>query len=281
MYLKLENFQHTGSFKVRGALNKLGSLSPEERERGVVAASSGNHGAAVAFGSNALGMESTVFVPEDASPTKVAAIRRLGAEVRFHGTDAAVAEAHARESALRSGQVYLSPYNDPRVIGGQGTVAAEILRQLGRVDDVFVPVGGGGLVSGIAGYLKATGSGARVTGCQPENSAVMAGSVRRGRIVDTESRPTLSDGTAGGVEPGARTFGLCRELVDGWVLVSEEGIRAAMRLFMETHHMMIEGAAGVAVAAFLESAERLRGKNVVLVVCGANIDLETLRGVLR
>ena len=244
LLLKCENLQHTGSFKARGALNALLSLSSEERARGVVAASSGNHGAAVAWGLRALGAQGTIFVPEGASSTKVAAIRRQGAEVRAFGDDASLAEGRARAFAAERGMPYISPYNDARVIAGQGTVAVELCRQLERINAVFVPVGGGGLVSGIAGYLKAVLPGVRVIGCQPEASPVMARSVEAGAIVDIPSGPTLSDGTAGGIEPGAITLPLCRSLVDEFVLITEDQIREALRLVLETHHLLIEGAAG-------------------------------------
>ena len=282
VHLKMENLQHTGSFKVRGAMNKLLSLSPEERGRGVVAASSGNHGAAVAFGAKKLGLRCRVFVPEGASPTKVRAMERLGAEVVFFSNDTALAESEARRVAAEYGAVYVSPYSDPDVIAGQGTISAEILRQTGTIHEIFVPVGGGGMISGVAGYLKAFDPNVRVVGCQPARSAVMAHSVKAGRILEMESGSTLSDGTAGGLEPGAATFDLCRALVDDWMLVSEEEIADAMRLVIEDHHTMIEGAAAVGVASLLKSAkeESSREKSVV-VLCGANITLETLEKVLR
>jgi threonine dehydratase len=279
-FLKLENLQYTGSFKIRGAMNKLLSLTPEQRARGVVAASSGNHGAAVAFGLSRLNMKGIIFVPERTSPTKLEAIRSYGPEVRFHGSDCAVTEVYARNYAERNGMVYISPYNDPQVIGGQGTIAVELTRQLDRIDAVFVSVGGGGMISGIAGYLKSVSADVTVIGCSPENSPVMARSVKANRILEMESKPTLSDGTAGGIEPGAITFSLCQTLVDDYVLVSENEIREAMLLFMETHHMLIEGAAGVAIASYLKTKDRFRGKNVVVVICGANISLETLKTIL-
>lgn len=283
VYLKMETLQPTGSFKVRGATNKLLSLPAEEREKGVVAASSGNHGAAVAFVASRLGLPCVVFVPDGASSTKVRAIERLGAEVRFHGSDTAVAEVRARRYAAGNRMVYLSPYNDREVIRGQGTIAAEILRQLERVDEVFVPVGGGGMISGIAGYLRGiAGNSVRVVGCQPERSPVMTESVRAGRILDLESGPTLSDGTAGGIEAGAVTFDLCRALVDDWLLVSEAEIAEAMRLVVEAHHTVIEGAAGVGIAALIrDKAKASPDKNTVAVLCGANIALGTLKRVLR
>lgn len=210
VYVKLENLQRTGSFKIRGAMNKLLALSPTQRKLGVVAASSGNHGIAVAFGASALGTHATVFVPENASPTKLEAIERFGAEVHRHGTDVEVTEVHARSYAESNGHAYIPPYNDPLVIAGQGTIAVELSRQLDRVDAIFVSVGGGGLISGIAGYAKTVFGDVEVLACQPENSAVMAESVKTGDIVDMESLPTLSDGTTGGIEPGSITFELCR-----------------------------------------------------------------------
>ena len=279
-YVKLENLQYTGSFKARGALNKLLSLTPGQRAQGVVTASSGNHGAGVAYGLHKLGMQGTVFVPEHASATKVEAIKRLGAQVRFHGEDSALTEAFAREYARSKGMIYISPYNDPQVIGGQGTVAVELARQIERIDTIFVSLGGGGLISGIAAYLKTLSDRVRVVGCSPQNSPVMIESLRAQHIVEMESLPTLSDGTSGGVEPDAITFPLCQQLVDDYVLVSEEEIKDAMRLFMETQHMLIEGSAGVALAAFLQQCEQLQGQNVVIVICGANISLETLKTIL-
>ncbi|MDT7920269.1 MAG: threonine/serine dehydratase [Meiothermus sp.] len=282
VYLKLENLQHTGSFKVRGALNKLLSLSPEQLRKGVVAASSGNHGAGVAFGLARLGAKGLVFVPEGASPSKLEAIRRYGAEVRVFGHSGDDTEVYARAYAAEHGLVYISPYNDPDVIAGQGTLGLEIAQQMPEPPQaVFVTVGGGGLISGIAAYLKQAYPQTRIIGCQPQNDAAMLASVRAGRIVSIAARPTLSDGSAGGLEPGAITFELCRNLVDDWVTVSEEEIKAAMRFFIETQHQLLEGAAGVALAALLQRAEQYRGQRVVVVVCGANIGLESLRAILQ
>jgi threonine dehydratase len=280
VFLKLENLQHTGSFKVRGALNKLLTLTPEQRVQGIVTASSGNHGAAVAYGLRLLGARGLIVVPEHASPAKVELIRRLGAEVRLYGDDALLSEEYARDYAIQHGLVYISPYNDPQVIAGQGTIGVELARQLDRIDTVFVAVGGGGLIAGIAGYLKAVRPGVTVVGCLPERSPVMAESIRAGRIVEIESESTLSDATAGGIEAGAITFDLCRTLVDQYVLVSEEEIAAAIRTIIEVEHMLVEGAAGVAVAAYYKHKAEFRDKNAVIVLCGANISLPTLKAIL-
>ena len=210
VYLKLDNLQHTGSFKLRGAFNKVLSLTPDERKAGCVAASSGNHGAAIAYAMKKLGVTGVIFVPEQTSPTKVDAIRRAGGDVRFFGTDGLDTENHARAYAGENGMAYLSPYNDEQVVAGQGVCGVEIARQLSHVDAVFIAVGGGGLIGGVGAFLKSVNPDVEIVSCQPEASAVMTESVKAGEILDLPSHPTLSDGTAGGIEAGAITFELCR-----------------------------------------------------------------------
>jgi len=280
VYCKLENLQHTGSFKLRGAMNKLLSLMPEDLVRGVVTASTGNHGAAVAHSVKELNASGTIFVTENASSAKVQAIERLGADVRYYGNDCTETELYARRYAAENQMAYVPPYSDPEVIGGQGTVGVELAGQLDQIDVVFVPLGGGGLISGVAGYLKSVYPAVQIIGCSPKNSQVMIQSVKAGKILDLPSLPTLSDGTAGGIEPGAITFELCRALVDEYVTVTEDQIKESLRLFLQTHHMLIEGAAAVAVAAYLKEHERFAQKNIVIIISGANISLETLKSVL-
>lgn len=278
--LKLENFQVTGSFKIRGAVNKVRTLPPGALERGVVTASSGNHGAAVAWALRSLGRRAVIFVPRHTAPTKLAALRALGAEVVLFGEDCVEAEKQARAAARAAGKTYISPYNDPEIVAGQGTVGLELAEQVGAVDAVLVPVGGGGLVSGVAGYLKARGLVKQVIGCQPEHSAVMSASVKAGRILELPSKPTLSDGTAGGIEEGAITFDLCRRWVDAFVRVSEEEIRQAILFYLERLHMLVEGAGALSLAAFLKQRPAFEGRTVVLVVSGAKLGLDVLRGIL-
>lgn len=280
VYFKLENHQHTGSFKLRGAANCLMSLEPEQRQLGVVTASSGNHGAAVAYAMQHLGISGPVFVPVGTSSAKVDAIRRYGGEVRFFGTDGVDTERHAREYAGRHGMYYVSPYNDAAVIAGQGTCGIEIADQLPDVDAAFIAVGGGGLMSGVGSVLKSRNPAIRLFACQPEASAVMAKSIAAGKIVDLPSDATLSDGTAGGIEPGSMTFELCRRLVDEFVLVSEGEIGAAMRDAMDDGGEVIEGAAGVAIAACRRLGPTLSGKRVAVIVCGGNVAEDTLATVM-
>lgn len=279
VHLKLENLQITGSFKLRGALNKLLTLTEDEKKRGVLAASTGNHGAGVARGLKLFGISGTIFVPENAQPSKVAALRRIGANVKLAGQTCEMAEALARGEAERTGAVFISPYNDEQVIAGQGTIGREISNAISP-DAIFVSVGGGGLIAGIASVLKARYPKVRVFGCSPENDCAMATSIKRGEIVAVDAKPTLSDGTAGGVEPGSITFDLCRDLIDEFVLVGESEIRSSLRWLLDVHHVLVEGAAAVALAGFLKSQRSLRGKKVVIVLCGANIGSEFLRKTL-
>ena len=274
VFLKLENLQLTGSFKVRGALNKMLSLSAEDRARGVVTASSGNHGAAVAYAGGLAGVVPTVYLPENAAPSKVAKIRQLGARIEFFGNDSGLAEVEARRVSERTGQVYLSPYNDWDVVAGQGTIGIELLRQCPTLGAVVVSVGGGGLIGGIATWLKAHRPEFLVIGSSPKNSCVMVESVDHGEILDIPSLPTLSDGTAGGVESGAITFELCRDLVDQYDLPEESDIESALRLLFDEERLVVEGAAAVAVATLRRHPERVTGRDVAVVLCGGNIGVD-------
>lgn len=279
VYFKLENRQTTGSFKLRGATNRLMTLTEEQRSKGCVAASSGNHGAAVACAMQKLDTSGVIFVPQQTSTAKVDAIRAYDGEVVFFGTDGLDTEQHAREFAEQNGMYYLSPYNDDQVIAGQGTCAVEIVTQLPSVDAVLVAVGGGGLIAGVGSVLKQHEPGIRVIGCQPEASPVMACSIDAGHIVEMQSEPTLSDGTAGGIEAGAITFPLNQAVVDEFVRVDEEQISSAMRLYMDSEDDTIEGAAGVAVAALLELEDSVYSQNVVVIICGGNISASKLEQV--
>jgi len=209
----------------------------------------------------------------------VEAIEALGAEIRRVEGDPVLAETAAREHAREAGLPYLSPYNDFRIVAGQGTIGVELASDLDRTDVLFASLGGGGLIAGAGGYLKGA-RGTRVVACSPINSAVMHESLQAGRILDIPSFPTLSDGTAGGVEPDSITFDLCREIVDDSLTVSEDEIRVAMRLIIGRHHTLIEGSAAVAVAGFLQTADRWAGQAVVIVLCGANVDIKVLRTIL-
>jgi threonine dehydratase len=280
VWMKLENLQLTGSFKLRGAFNRLLTMSDQERASGGVAASSGNHGAAVAYAMAKLGMTGIIFVPEKTSSAKVDAIRRFGGEVRFFGTDGLDTEIHARQYAADHGMTYLSPYNDAAVIAGQGSCGVEIARQLPGIDAIYIAVGGGGLISGVVTFLRTVNRNCGIVSCQPEASAVMTESVRAGRILELPSGPTLSDGTAGGIEAGAITFDICCDIITDYVTVSEDDIASAMRAFIDSHHLLLEGAAGVALAGLLGHHRKYAGKNIVALICGGNISRDTLRQII-
>ncbi|WP_232661485.1 pyridoxal-phosphate dependent enzyme [Pseudonocardia sp. TRM90224] len=281
LLIKEEHLQRSGSFKIRGATAKVLAVDADARSRGLIAASSGNHGLGMAHALTSIGGKGTVYVPEGASAVKVAAIRRLGVEVQHRGRAAGESELLARAHAEEAGLVYVSPYNDVDVMAGQGTIGLELLEQAGvdGLDAVVVAVGGGGLISGIAATIKAAAPHVRIIGAMPANDAAMAASVAAGQVVDVDARPTLSDATAGAVEPGALTLPLCVELVDEWVLVEEAEIGAALRLFIDTQHQLVEGAAAVAIAAALRDVPT-DGRRVAVVSCGANISAETLRVAL-
>jgi len=280
VFFKLENLQTTGSFKLRGATNRLMILSDEECVQGCVTASSGNHGAAVACAMQTLGATGVIFVPEQTSAAKIDKIKGYNGDVRLFGTDGLDTEQHAREYARRNHMTYLSPYNDENVIAGQGTCGVELLEQMPEINAVFVAVGGGGLVGGVGSVLKAHDSNIRVYGCQPVASAVMAHSIVAGEILDMPSDPTLSDGTAGGIEAGSITFELNQAVVDEFVMVDESAIAAAMRVYVHSENQVIEGAAGVAIAALLERSDAVAGQNIAVIVCGGNIADDALSKIM-
>jgi threonine dehydratase len=279
VFVKWECDQVTGSFKLRGALNKLRSLSAGERARGVASASTGNHGLAISHASRLEGVGLKLFLPETAAEVKRARIAAMGIDVEVRGASCEKAEAIAREFAGRTGRVFVSPYNDWEIVFGAGTVGLELAEDLARFDDVLVPVGGGGLIAGLAGFLKAVRPGVRIIGVEPETSAFMAASIAAGRLVDIEEKETVADAVAGGIEPGSITFPLCRDLVDAITCVPESRIVQAMVLVHGHHGRMIEGAGVLPFAALLEFPLKTRGRTVVAVVSGANIAPDRFRAV--
>jgi len=210
----------------------------------------------------------TIFLPENASDAKITALRVYGVELKFFGTDVGDTEMFARKTAQKENKTFIPPYNHPHIIAGQATVGKELMQQIASIDVVFLPVGGGGLASGVAGYLKSVNKEIEVIGCQPQNSAVMYESVKAGRIVTMDSTATLADGTAGGIEKDSITFEYCRQFVDDFVLVSEEEIRAAILWMLENHFTLIEGAGALSLASYVKVRSRYKNKNVVLIVTG-------------
>jgi len=280
VYLKLENIQKTGSFKFRGAISKITSLSSDQRNKGVVTASTGNHGAAVSLAMKILDVNGKIVVPKNIARNKLENIKKLGGIVEFYGKDCIESEFRAQEISKESGSAYISPYNDPDIVTGQGTIAVELDNQLNNIDEVIVSVGGGGLISGIGGYLNQVQPKAQMVACSPKNSCVMYESLNAGRILDLPSKQTLSDSTAAGVEEGSITFDICKEIIDYFVLVTEKDIASGIRTAINDDHQLIEGSAGAAIAALFKRKKTLIGKRVVIIICGGNINSTTLHKVL-
>jgi threonine dehydratase len=276
VWLKLENRQLTGSFKIRGASNRIALLTPEERRRGVVAASSGNHAQGIAYAARQLGVRAAIVVPGNTPNVKRDAIRALGADLTVHGDEYMEAERLAQKMSREGGMPFLSPYNDADLIAGQGTVGLEMVEDGPELDAVLVPVSGGGLISGIATVIKAA-SKAEVIGIQTEASPVMHASIKAGKIVDIPMYDTVAEGLHGGIEQGSVTFPICQRLVDDWIDVKEATITDAMRLMLLRHHEVIEGSGAVGIAALMEDPRRFEGRRVGVVISGGNVDEELLR----
>jgi threonine dehydratase len=278
--LKCEHLQTTGSFKYRGASNKMRLLTRDRRELGVVTASSGNHGQAVALAGRNAGVAVTVYASSRASPAKLTAIRAYGAELRLVEGGGLEAELAAGAEAARTGRVFVSPYNDLEVIAGQGTIGLEIGEAAPQVDAVFLSVGGGGLASGVGIALNGYAPRARLVGCWPINSPALLRAIESGRIHDVAETETISDGTAGGIEPGSVTLDICSRVIHQRVEVPELLIKEAMWALAEHDHWMVEGAAGLALAGLASLRREMRGKTVVVVLCGRNISAESYRSAI-
>jgi threonine dehydratase len=234
---------------------------------------------AISHASKLEGIGLKLFLPETVAAVKKTRIEAMGIDVEVRGTSCDKAEAIARDFAGRTGRVFVSPYNDWEIVFGAGTVGLELAADLARFDDVLVPVGGGGLIAGIAAFLKAVRPGVRIIGVEPEASAFMAASLAAGRLVEIDERETIADAVAGGIEPGAITFPLCRSLVDAIETVPEAAIARAMRLVRESHGRVIEGAGALPFAALLQAAAPRAGRTAVVVVSGGNIAAERFREI--
>lgn len=277
VYLKLENQQETGSFKLRGAANRLLALTPEESHRGVITVSTGNHGRGVAYMAQQLGVRAVVCVPNQVLPHKIAAMRSLGTEIVVHGQTQDEAEAHARQLQAEQGLVTVSAFDDPLVIAGQGTIGLEVLEDLPQVDTAIIPLSGGGLLGGIALALKAAAPTTRVIGVSQERQPAMYLSLRAGRPIPVTEEPTLADSLVGSIGLANRyTFELVRGLVDEIILVSEEEIAAGMVHAMREERQVVEGGAAVGIAALLAGKVSQPGKAIVVVVSGGNVDVGKL-----
>lgn len=279
IFLKLENLQKTGSFKIRGAYYKLSRLSGSKRVREVVAASAGNHAQGVAYASSLLGIHSRIVMPESAPLAKQMATRAYGGEVILFGRNTDEALCHAR-GMEETGRIFIHPFDDEEVIAGQGTIGLEILEDVPEVEGIIVPVGGGGLISGISTIVKKRKPKVRIIGVQSSHAPAAVRSLERKRIVEVKVKPTLADGIAVG-KIGEITFPILQQKVDEMVIVEEEEIASAILMLMERKRLVAEGAGASPLAALLSRRIRIKAKKVVLVISGGNIDVHLLDRIIE
>ena len=280
VWLKLDSMQRTSSFNFRGALNKILSLTEEELEQGVVTASTGNYALAISEAVRIRNHRATIYVAEDLDASRLELLKAHGLDLVIFGEGAWDSEKEARRVAEEEGKIYVSPYNDPIVVGGQGTCGYEISKQLPDLDAAFFACGGGGLLGGSAGWLKSHNPEVEAFGVSPANSPVIHESMRTGKIVEMETFPTLADTCAGGLDLDSITLDICQRYAEEVMLLTETEIEASIRLLFEQHRLVVEGSAALGVGGLLKRKDRLKGKKVVAVVCGRNIDLEVFKRII-
>jgi threonine dehydratase len=281
VWLKLDSMQRTTSFKFRGAINKILTLTEEELDRGVVSASTGNYALAIAEAMRIREHRATIYVAKDIEPSRLELLKANGLDLVVVDGGAWDAEKEARRVAEEEDKLYVSPYNDPIVVGGQGTCGYEISRQLPDLNAALFACGAGGLLTGSAGWLKSRNAGVEILGVSPANSPVMYESMRSNKIVEMETFPTLADTCGGGVDLDSITLELCQRYVDEIVLLTEEEIESSIRLIFEQHRLVVEGSGALSVGALLKQKERFKDKKVVAVLCGRNINLEVFKRIIR
>jgi threonine dehydratase len=280
VFLKLENLQITSSFKPRGAFNKLLHLSAEEKDKGIITASAGNHGQAVAFAARKLCYPARIVVPETTPKIKIDGIRKYGADLVLFGDTYDEAEQKAKELARKDGCAYISPYDDELIVAGHGTIGLEIIEALPNANTVIVPVGGGGLISGTCIAIKSVKPNVQVIGVQSEASPVMYESLKAGKIVHARKTETIAEGLSGGIEKGSITFKIAQKCVDKVLLVREETIRRAVYLLWNYEKQVTEGSGAAAIAPIMENKSVFAGKTVVAVITGGNIDATLFQSIL-
>ncbi|WP_288777821.1 threonine ammonia-lyase [Mitsuokella multacida] len=277
VYLKPENLQHTGAFKLRGAYNKISQLTPEERAKGVITASAGNHAQGVAYAAQKLGVKAVICMPATTPILKVEGTRALGAEVVLHGDGFDDAYAHSLELQKKYGYVYIHPFNDLQVLLGQGTTALEIIDALKDVDAILCPIGGGGFASGVALATKLVNPNVKVIGVEPENAACMKAALEADKVVTLASADTVADGCAVKTA-GTLTFEFCKKYLDDIITVSEIDIMNALLSLIEKHKLVAEGAGVLSLAALAKLP--FQGKKVVSIISGGNIDISTISALI-
>jgi threonine dehydratase len=281
VWLKLDLMQRTTSFKFRGALNKILSLTEEELDKGVVSASTGNYALAIAEAMAIRKRRATIYVAEDLEPSRMEILEAHGLDIVVHGAGAWDAEKESQRVAEAEDKIYVSPYNDPIVVGGQGTCGHEISKELPDLDTALFACGGGGLVGGSAGWLKHHNPDIEVFGVSPENSPVMYESLKADKVIEMDISPTLADTCAGNMDLDTITLAVCQRYVKEVILLTEKEIEEAIRLLFEQHRLVAEGSAALSVGGLIKRKEQFKGKKVVAVVCGRNIDLEVFKRIVQ
>ena len=278
VYIKPENLQKTGSFKIRGAYNKICKLSEEEKAKGIITASAGNHAQGVAFSANDLGIDATICMPEQTPMIKVDGTLKYGAKVDLFGENFDACKDHALERAEKEGLTFIPPFDDLDVIEGQGTISLEILEDLDYVDYVIVPVGGGGLISGVAKCIKQISPLIKVIGVEPVSAASMKEAVKEGKVVKVDGVDTIADGTAV-AEVGKYTYEICKDYVDDWITVTDEEVLMAFINLMERHKLVAEPSGALSLAALQKV--NFYNKNVVSIISGGNIDMSFISQLIN
>ncbi len=284
LYFKTDNFQRTGSFKIRGAMSKLTKLleTHDADALKLITASSGNHGIGASAAAADLGLGMTVVLPTTVASMKLERIKSLGATAVLAGDEAGASETHAQQMSADEGYTYVSPYDDKDIVAGQGTIGLELLDHFGdrKIDNIFISLGGGGLVSGIGSVLKTHSPDTKVWGVSAANSAALDASLKAGRIVETEHLPTVADAVAGGVDSDPITFPLAQAVIDECLLCSEEEIKRALVTLALDEGMIVEGSAALALAGYAQVAEQLKDQTSVVLLCGGNINAEQAKDLI-
>ncbi|MHA1923180.1 MAG: threonine ammonia-lyase [Candidatus Heimdallarchaeota archaeon] len=281
VYLKLENQQITNSFKIRGAMNKLLSLTPEEKKKGVLAVSTGNHAQAIGVAAEHLKIPAKIIIPENAPENKIEKIKKYDVTLEIYQGDYDETELYARELSKKSESIFVSGYNDEFIAAGQGTIGIELADQLHSVTDVLVPVGGGGLISGIAIAVKFLLPNTNVIGVQPDTNSAFYESFKVGKIIDIELFDSIADGIAGGIEQGSITLDIVLKYVDEVCLVKEATLKEAIKLLWTEDKQKVEGAAALAISPILENPSDYKDRIIVAIMSGGNIDEELFQKLIK
>jgi threonine dehydratase len=275
IWLKLENYQITGSFKIRGATNKLLLLDEKMRRQGVITASSGNHAQGISYVAQELGIDATIVVPKHTPQVKINAIREYKVDLIIEGEEYMDSERLARKLQREQGKTFVSAYNDKELIMGQGTIGLEMIEDIPHLDIVLIPVGGGGLASGVGSVFKKA-SDTEMIGVQSLASPVMYECIKQGEICEIPIEESYAEGLHGGIEKGSITFNICKEVIDSWIILEEKSILKAIKYMLHEHQMLVEGAAAVGPAVILENQKRFKNKKVGILISGGNLSTELL-----